>query len=60
MSDLMHNGQVIQTTSADWQTRSRGSNSNEYDIYMSCADDGKGMDRGTGKPLKSYDEWVQS
>lgn len=60
MSDLIHDGQVIQTTSVDWQTRARGYNSNEYDIYLACADDGTGNDRGTGKPLKTYMEWINT
>lgn len=45
----------------DWQTKARGSNCEEYQIYLSFADDGKGGDitRG-GKPLKTYDEWLNS
>jgi hypothetical protein len=43
------------------QTRYRGTNSNEYLIYLHCADDGKGGDitRG-GLPLKTFDEWMNS
>jgi hypothetical protein len=43
------------------QTKYRGTNSNEYEIYLHCADDGKGGDitRG-GAPLKSFDEWLNS
>jgi len=46
---------------ANWQTKQRGSNDNEYQIYRSFANDGKGGDitRG-GKPLKTYDEWLNS
>ena len=46
---------------ANWQTPVRGSNDNEYQIYLACANDGKGGDitRG-GAPLKSYDEWLNS
>ena len=46
---------------ANWQTRARGSNDQEYQIYLACADDGKGGDitRG-GAPLKTYDEWLAS
>ena len=43
-----------------WQTKARGSNDNEYQIYLDCADDGKGNDITTGKPLKTYDEWLNS
>ncbi len=43
------------------QTRYRGTNSAEYEIYLTCADDGKGGDitRG-GAPLKTFDEWLNS
>jgi hypothetical protein len=43
------------------QTRYRGSNNAEYQIYLSCADDGKGGDiTRNGAPLKTYDEWLNS
>jgi hypothetical protein len=43
------------------QTRYRGTNAAEYEIYLTCADDGKGGDitRG-GAPLKTFDEWLNS
>ena len=44
----------------DWQTQARGSNDSEYQIYLDCADDGKGIDITTGKPLKTFDEWIAS
>lgn len=44
----------------NWQTQARGSNDNEYQIYLACADDGKGNDMTNGKPLKTYDEWLNS
>lgn len=46
---------------ANWQTQSRGSNDDEYQIYLTFANDGKGGDitRG-GKPLKTYEEWLNS
>jgi hypothetical protein len=46
---------------ANWQTPVRGTNDQEYQIYLACANDGKGGDitRG-GAPLKSYDEWLAS
>lgn len=60
MSDLKHNGQTIATVKASWQTQARGSDSNEYDIYLGCANDGNGLDITTGKPLKTYEEWSAS
>ena len=45
----------------NWQTAQRGSNDNEYQIYLSCADDGKGGDiTRNGAPLKTYQEWLES
>lgn len=42
-------------------TRYRGSNDAEYQIYLDCADNGKGGDiTNNGAPLKSYDEWLNS
>ena len=52
MTDLNYN--------EDWQTQARGTNSNEYQIYVACCDDGKGNDSDTGRPLKTYDEWINS
>ena len=43
-----------------WQTQARGSNDSEYQIYLSCANDGSGNDFISGKPLKTYDEWLNS
>jgi hypothetical protein len=43
-----------------WQTTMRGTNDNEYQIYLACVDDGTGKDFRTGKPLKTYDEWLSS
>ncbi|HBC9239901.1 TPA: hypothetical protein KE809_003377 [Klebsiella oxytoca] len=47
-------------TSYTRQTRGRGSNDQEYQIYRSCADDGKGNEFMTGKPLKTYEQWLRS
>ena len=41
-----------------WQTKGRGTNDQEYQIYLSCADNGRGIDITTGKPLLTYDEWL--
>ena len=45
---------------ADWQTKARGSNDREYQLYLELADNGEGLDITTGKPLKTYDEWINS
>ena len=45
----------------DWQTRTRGKLEQEYDIFVSCADDGKGGDSTNGgRPLPSFDEWLMN
>lgn len=38
---------------ADWQTRQRGTNDNEYQIYVACAE-------SLGWEIKTYDEWLNS
>lgn len=43
-----------------WQTRTRGTLEDEFEIYIACADDGKGNDITTGKPLKTFEEWLES
>lgn len=43
-----------------WQTPIRGTNSQEYEIYLACADDGTGKSITDGKPLKTYEEWINS
>ena len=45
---------------ADWQTKARGSNDSEYQLYLELANNGEGLDITTGKPLKTYDEWINS
>ena len=41
-----------------WQTRYRGTNEQEFEIYLGCADDGNGNDFTTGEPLKTFEEWM--
>ena len=53
----MENNIEMQATSF-FQTKLRGTNDQEYQIYLSCADDGKGNEFMTGRPLKTYDEWL--
>lgn len=60
MSELQHNNTVIQTVRDDFQTKMRGTNDQEYQIYLSSADNGYGIDITTGKPLKTFDEWLNS
>lgn len=42
------------------QTKKRGSNEDEYQIYSDCVNDGKGIDITTGEPIKTYEEWMRS
>ena len=45
---------------ADYQTQTRGTNDAEYQIYLSCADNGKGGDiTRNGEPLLTYEEWLK-
>jgi hypothetical protein len=42
-----------------WQTRYRGDNDSEYQIYLACANDGKGGDvTRNGEPLLTYAQWL--
>jgi hypothetical protein len=43
-----------------WQTQARGDNDAEYQIYLACAVNSKGIDITTGKPPKTYEEWLAS
>jgi len=44
-----------------FQTQLRGTNDQEYQIYLVCADDGKGGDiTNNGQPLKTYQEWLNA
>lgn len=43
------------------QTKYRGTNNQEYQIYLHCADNGKGGDiTNNGAPLKTYEEWLNN
>ena len=50
----------LETKLESWQTKTRGTNEDEYQMYLTFADDGSGIDSTTGKPLKTYDEWLNS
>ena len=39
---------------------SQGTLEQRYENYLTFSDDGNGNDRNTGKPLKSFDEWLNS
>ena len=41
------------TPNENWQTQSRGSNWDEYQIYLAQVQD-------LGLPIKSFDEWLNS
>lgn len=36
---------------SEWQTQTRGSDEDEYDIYLSCTDE---------QPPKTFEEWLES
>ena len=37
----------------DWQTCQRGTNADEYEIYVACAE-------ALGWPVKTFEEWLNS
>ena len=47
-------------TNESWPTQTRGTNEDEYQMYLTFADDGNGIDFTTGNPLKTYDEWLNN
>ena len=55
---IYNNGELKPQTT---QTKYRGTNDQEYQIYLHCANDGRGGDiTRNGAPLKTYDEWLNS
>ena len=43
----------------NYATQTRGTDDAEYQIYLSCADNGEGGDiTRNGEPLLTYDEWL--
>ena len=49
---------VLKSMALGWLDISQFKNSDEYAIYLSCADDGTGHEIMTGEPLKTYEEWL--
>ncbi len=48
-------------TQVTFQTKTRGTDDQEYQLYLDHADDGKGNDiTRPGCKLKTYDEWLSS
>ena len=41
-----------------WYLSNKGSLNDAYEVYLYCANDGKGNDQNTGQPLLSFDEWL--
>lgn len=58
MTTLFHDNKPIQTVKSNWQTQARGTNEQEYDIYLSAVDSkGLWLD---GSPAKTFEEWLNS
>lgn len=55
--NLLDNESLLETT-YNFRTKLRGSNDEEYQCYLTCADDGNGNDFTTGEPLLTYEEWL--
>ena len=51
---------MTEFTQPDTQTKLRGSHEQEFQVFLDCADDGNGNDIATGKPLKTFEEWMNS
>ena len=48
---LLHEGKIVSEIDDNYQTRLRGTNDSEYQIYLDLTDD---------KFPKTYDEWLDS
>jgi len=43
----------------NWQTKARGTNEQEFEIFLANADDGNGRDITRNlEPLPTFDEWM--
>ena len=43
----------------NWQTKARGTNEQEFEIFLANADDGNGRDITRNlAPLPTFDEWM--
>ena len=50
---------MTQTTNEFFQTKVRGTNEDEFQIFLTFADDGKGGDvTNNGAPLPTFEEWM--
>ena len=50
---------MILELSENYKTKTRGENGAEYEIYLTFADNGKGLDITNNlMPLLSYNEWL--
>ena len=47
-------------TDEEIYSQRQGTNTEKYQIYLACAEDGTGIDITTGIPLKTFDEWLNS
>jgi hypothetical protein len=56
----MSEQQLSNQIRCSWQTTARGQQETEYQLYLAHANDGKGLDITTGRPLKSYQQWLES
>ena len=51
--------QDFQDALYNFQTKVRGTNEQEYQIYLDCANDGTGGDiTRNGQPFLTFDEWL--
>ena len=59
MNNTQPSEQDFQDALYNFQTKVRGTNEQEYQIYLDCANDGTGGDiTRNGQPLLTFDEWL--
>lgn len=43
----------------NWQTKLRGTNAEEYELYLNHCIDSEGKEITSGLPKKTFDEWLE-
>jgi hypothetical protein len=46
------------TQNTFWQTKARGTNSDEYQIYLDCVTGATDVDTGEPEQILTFDEWM--
>jgi hypothetical protein len=59
----MNSTEQLQESLWNCQTRFHGENEtlrDRFEVFVSCVDDGNGIDITNGKPVKTFEQWLAS